>query len=346
MVSGKPARVEARASLARNISGILAGADVAVFGEGGVGVDAGRDVGHDPDVVVGGAGGGELGAEPGDLLGGGGVGRGAVAGGVFLGLEDVLEDDEAGVLDGGGEGDGVAAEMGEVAEDGGAVERGEGVVGEAHRIGLEEGAVGVFAIVLAAGVVIAEGEVDGGAGEGFAELEGDEVDGLGGEVGVLGCGGGGGEGVEAAVELVGEEIAGDGGEERVRLLLAGGVEEGLEEGGRGVGAFGVAGGLEAIEVGCLGGGGGSVEDSGPVGGGGGAECGELGGVVEGIEVDVREEEGGDGGCAGAWAEAFVAERGAKESRATRGGGWTSRKMASGKRWVSGGKQRVPLRVYR
>ena len=199
------------------------------------------------------------------------------------------------MLDGGGEGDGVVAEMGEGAEDGGAVERGEGVVGEAHRISLEEGAVGVFAIVLAAGVVITEGEVDGGAGEGFAELEGDEVDGLGGEVGVLGCGGGGGEGVEAAVELVGEEIAGDGGEERVRLLLAGGVEEGLEEGRRGVGAFGVAGGLEASEVGCLGGGGGSVEDSGPVGGGGGAELLEPGGVVEGIEVDVGEKEGGDGG---------------------------------------------------
>ena len=111
------------------------------------------------------------------------------------------------------------------------------------------------------------------------------------------CGGVVGEGAEAAVELVGHEVAGDGDEERVRLLLAGGAEAGLEQGGRCVDAFGAAGFLEVSEVGCLGGGGGTVEDGGPAGGGRGEECGELGGIVEGIEVDVREQESGDGGVA-------------------------------------------------
>ena len=46
----------------------LAGADIAMGVEGGVGVDAGRDVCHDPGALVGDAGGGELGAEPRDLL--------------------------------------------------------------------------------------------------------------------------------------------------------------------------------------------------------------------------------------------------------------------------------------
>jgi len=85
----------------------------------------------------------------------------------------------------------------------------------------------------------------------------------------------------------------------VRLLLVGRVEAGLEKGGWRVDAFGAAGFLEVREVGCLGGRGGSVEDGGPSGSGGGSEGGELGGVVEGIEVDVREEECGDGaGCVG------------------------------------------------
>ena len=117
---------------------------------------------------------------------GGVVAGGAAAVGVFPGLEDVLEDDEASVADGRGEGDGVVAEVRELVEDGRAVGGGEDVGGEAGGGGVEEVAVGVFAIVVAAGVVVAEGEVDGGVGKGLAELESDEGDGLGGEGGVLG----------------------------------------------------------------------------------------------------------------------------------------------------------------
>ena len=224
--------------------------------------------------------------------------------------------------------------MGEVVEDGGAVGEVRGVVGEARGVGLEEGAVGVFAIVLAAGVVIAEGEVDGGAGEGFAELEGDEVDGLGGEGGVVGCGGGGGEGVEAAVELVGEEIAGDGDEERVGLLLAGGVEE--EGGGRE--------GCRRLW-----------------------RCRRIGGDRSRLPGWGRRERRGwrpsrwrgwsgvrrtwrgrgrdRGGCRregrrgrwGAWGpglrQELRRERRGRAGRRAGGGGWTSRKMASGMRWV-------------
>ena len=82
----------------------------------------------------------------------------------------------------------------------------------------------------------------GECGEGLVELEGDEGYGFGGEGGVVGGGGGGREGVEAAVELVGQEVAGDGDEEGVGLLEVLGVEAGGEQGGRGVDAFGVAGG--------------------------------------------------------------------------------------------------------
>ncbi len=329
MTSGKPARVLARASEPRNISGDLAAADVAVPGEGGVGVDAGRNVGHDPDVVVGRAGGGELGAEPGDLLGGGVAGGGAAAGGVALGLEDVLEDDEAGVADGRGEGDGVVAELGKVVEDGRAVGGRQCVSGEAGGVGLEEGAVGVFAVVLAAGVVVAEGEVDGGVGEGVAELEGDEGDGLCGEGGVVGGGGRGSEGVEAAVELVGHEVAGDGDEERVGLLLAGGVEAGLEEGGRGVDALGVAGGLEAGEVGGLGGGGGRRRGWRPSRwrgwSGGGRTWRGRGRDRGGCR---RAGERGRWGARGLGLGRVQRERRGRAGRRGAGGEWTSRTMAS------------------
>src|ERR1700734_499430 len=112
--------------------------------------------------------------------------------------------------------------MREFVEDGGAICGREDAGGEVSSGGVEEVAVGIFAIVVAAGVVIAEGEVDGGLGKGFAELESDEGDGFGGEGGVFGVGGVGGERVESAVELVDEQVAGDGDQERVRLLLSSG----------------------------------------------------------------------------------------------------------------------------
>ena len=126
------------------------------------------------------------------------------------------------------------------------------------------------------------------------KAESDVGDGFDGEAGDVGGSGAGQEGVNAAVEEVGHEVAGDGDEEGVRLLLLGGAEAGFEEGGRGVDATGSAGALKMVEVGGLSGGGRRVEDGGPGGGGGGAELGEFGGVVEGVEVDVGEQEDGYG----------------------------------------------------
>ena len=77
-------------------------------------------------------------------------------------------------------------------------------------------------------------------------------------------------------------------------MLVGSLEAGFEQGGRGVGAAGVTGALEVGEVVGLRGRCGRVEDGGPGGGGRGAELRELGGVVEGVEVDVGEQEDGYG----------------------------------------------------
>ncbi len=137
-------------------------------------------------------------------------------------------------------------------------------------------------------------------GKGFAELESEESDGLGGKGGVFGARGGGGKGVEAAVELVGHKVAGDGDEQRVGLLLVSGAKAGLEQGWWRVDAPGAAGLLEVGEVCCLGGRWKTVEDGCPAGRGCGAEGVQLGGIVEGVEVDVGEEENwhGVGGSLG------------------------------------------------
>ncbi len=131
-------------------------------------------------------------------------------------------------------------------------------------------------------------------GKGFAELESDEGDGLGGEGGVLGVSGMRGEGVEAAVELVDEEVAGDGDQDRVRLLLLSGVKAGLEQRGGRIDSLGAAGLLEVGEVRCLVGRRGTVKNGCPAVCGCGVEGGEPGGIVEGIEVDIREQERGHG----------------------------------------------------
>jgi hypothetical protein len=122
--------------------------------------------------------------------------------------------------------------------------------------------------------------------------------------------------VEAAVELVRDEVAGDGDEERSGLLGVGSTEASFEQGGGGVDAAGTAGGLELGEVGYLGGGGRRTEDRGPLGDGCGAEFGEFGGVVEGVEVDVREHEDGAGllGVALRWSEEGAGEEEGDEQR--------------------------------
>ncbi len=269
-------------------------AEVEQLAEGGVEVYAGRDVAEDPDVLVEFAGLGELGTEPVELLGGsGGVGL-AGATGVAAGEEDVVEDDEAGAVERWWEGDTVVAHGGEVGE--GAAAGGAGREGGGDAVAGEgkEGAAGIELVVAAVGVVVAEGEVERLAGEGGLEL-GDEVaDGFGKEV-VVGVGRGVGDGGGvAAVEGVGEEVSAEGGEADIGGVGADGLQAGLEQCVGGVVAARRAGLLEASEGLGLIGGGGSAEDGVPFGDGGVGELGGFGGIVEGIEVDVAEEESGDG----------------------------------------------------
>ena len=198
------------------------------------------------------------------------------------------------MLDGSGEGDVVVAELRELAQDGGAIGGAEGIGGEAGGVGVEEGAVGVFAVVGAARVVVAEREVDGRVREGAVQLQSDEGDGFGGEGGVVGRGGTGCEGVEAAVELMRHQVAGDGDEEWRGLLLLRGAKAGLQQRDGSVDAPGAAGALQLGKVGGLGGRGRRVEDCRPTGGWGGAELHELGGIVEGIEMNVGEHDDGHG----------------------------------------------------
>lgn len=101
--------------------------------------------------------------------------------------------------------------------------------------------------------------------------------------------------MEAAGKEVSGEVPGDGYEERMRLLDLHCAERGFEKGGGRVDPPGSAGALELCEVVGLGGRGWRVEDGGPAGCSGGEELGKFGGVVEGIEVDVREQEDGNGG---------------------------------------------------
>jgi hypothetical protein len=130
---------------------------------------------------------------------------------------------------------------------------------------------------------------------------------------------------------VGHQVAGDGDEERVRLLLLCGVEAGLEQGGRRVDALGVAGGLKLGEVGGLGGGGGSVEDGGPVGGGVVRRRSNLAGSWKGSRWMSERRKAGMVACEGVWAGA---ERGAKQSRATRGRRMDFTKEGLMVRWVA------------
>jgi hypothetical protein len=153
---------------------------------------------------------------------------------------------------------------------------------------------GIERVVGAAGVVVAEGDVDGDAGEGFAERRDDVLDRLLGEGEVIGVGRCGQERAVLAVELVGEEVAAEGDEPGVRRVGVDGVEAGQPEGVGGVDAADGAGGLEGGEVSRLGGGVGLCEDRGPVGGRSRVELRDFGGIVVGIEVDVGEEERRDG----------------------------------------------------
>ena len=63
----------------------------------------------------------------------------------------------------------------------------------------------------------------------------------------------GGGMVEAAGELVGEEVAGEGDEKGVGFGVVGGGESGFEQGPGGVEGAAAAGGLESLEVCRLGG---------------------------------------------------------------------------------------------
>jgi hypothetical protein len=150
-------------------------------------------------------------------------------------------------------------------------------------------------VVGAAGVVVAEGDVDGDAREGGAQARDLVADGLFDEGEIAGVGGGGDEALVFAVELVGEEIAADGDEFCVRGIRVDGLEARLPEDVGGVDAADGAGFLQCGGILRLGGGGWGGEDGLPVGGRGGVELGYFGGVGVWVQVDVGEEEGGEGG---------------------------------------------------
>ncbi len=156
----------------------------------------------------------------------------------------------------GGERGVVAADAGEVAEDGLLFGFGElEGLGDGGRDGGEEGVVGgVEVVVGAAGVVVSECGVDGGLREREVELGEDVEDGLLGEGYVVGGGGLGEEMFVFAVEGVGEEVAGDGGEAGMRGLGVDGFEGGLEERGsrcRGLGWGRRCGGRRSLVAGWV-----------------------------------------------------------------------------------------------
>ena len=165
---------------------------------------------------------------------------------------------------------------------------------------------------MAAGVVVAEGDVDGDAGEGGAKAGDGVCGGLLDEGAELAGRGGGEEEFVAAVELVADDVSGEDGEADVCAggegLSVDGGERGLPEAIVGIderldGAGLVDGGV----VGVGGGGGGEARMAGHSRDGRGVEAGSFGGVAEGVEVDVGEEESGEGGGAvgqrGHWAAA-------------------------------------------
>ena len=86
---------------------------------------------------------------------------------------------------------------------------------------------GVELVIAAGGVVVAEGDVDGDAGEGGAQAGDDIGCGFFGEGDVVGVGGGGEEGLVLAVEGVSEEISADGDEADSRGVGVDGVKTGL-----------------------------------------------------------------------------------------------------------------------
>ncbi len=159
--------------------GWCAGADVRTTVVGAPGVDAGRDVGEDPSLLMEFADLFELRGEPGELsilsglsVGVGwrvGIGLGSTG---FVGghLVDVVEDEDAGGSDGRGQG-GCVVTVGQCENGGALVSLGKRVGDEVGGEGEEVVFAGTEAVVVAAGVVVAEGDEDGDVGEGGAEVE-------------------------------------------------------------------------------------------------------------------------------------------------------------------------------
>lgn len=164
----------------------------------------------------------------------------------------------------------------------------------------QEKVVGSFLVVVAARVVIAEGSVDGSAGEGLVELCQDEGCCLCREGGQILWSGPGREPEEAAREVMGEQIAGKGDEQGAGLGVVGSHKGGLQERPRRIEGRGVAACLQRLQIGWLRGGWRGVEDGGPLVDRLGTKMGGFGGIVKGIEMDIGQHDDRDRGLGRAW----------------------------------------------
>ena len=159
---------------------------------------------------------------------------------------------------------------------------------------VHEGAAGGLAVVGAAGVVVAERDVDRHLWKGEPQLHAHESDCFGSKGGeIRGCGAGV-ELFKAARELMCEQIAAEGDKEGVLLGIPGCPERRFEQIPIGVKARRAAGDLELGETGVGFEAVAAIQDSGPALDGGGAQLWDKARIVEGIEVNVRQKERGNG----------------------------------------------------
>ena len=231
----------------------------------------------------------ELRAQPVDLRALGGAVRGAAAGRKLPGFEKVFQHDQACVVHRRREGNAVVAFWG----DG---ECGVECSGAKLVSGLrEEQVVRGLAIVVASTVVVAQRRIQRNVGKRLPELPENEGDGLGRKRREVLCAGPGREPLEAAGEVVREQVAGKRDKQRTRFGVTGRRQRRFQKRPGAVQCAGAAVRLQRLQIGRLGRRRGAVQDRGPAFHRFGAQLGDLGRVAERIEVDVGQHDHGKRG---------------------------------------------------
>ena len=215
------------------------------------------------------------------------------AGSVLVGEVDVVDDEQTGLLHA-GQRDGVIA-AGFVVVFGDLDLGGSGsapAMGDCVARRREVAVVQIHTVVAAAGVVVAEREVDGDAGECGLYVANDEVGRFLGEVREADGRALDGE-LVTAVEVVDQQIAADSDEAGLRGVDFGGLHGTVEEGYISVDAFACATFLQRLKIRCLIGGRGFSEDRFP-----GCDWAlgkpfRLRRIVQRIEVDIAQHERGE-----------------------------------------------------